>query len=207
MIETNGTAAADFGAQQRRFARHASRVEVVATLRDPLHRPYGLIGLLLILLAGAIVAAGFADTTPQVQVGAVIIVTALTALYWTAAIYAASRLGAARAFTKAAARWWHQPSSANRAAAAALVTEKPDGGHQLQWVCAAPTGAGLGRDLVANICADADHTGVNLALRAVNRRAAQFYRQFGFTQTGRAIPLRGIPMARTTHQSESDQQN
>lgn len=169
-----------------RAARLVARAELAATVKDPLHRPYGLLGLGLVLAAAipGILWATRADlhaSTALAGTGLALAAAAVMAGYWSLAVYTATWIGARRQF-RIAARTWLLDTRVGTAAAA-LVDVR--GVLVLRCVAAHPRGLGAGGLLLHQICAEADRDGLDLTLQAVNTRAARLYRRHGFRDTAR----------------------
>ena len=193
--------------QRRRSARLVARSELAAMWCDPLRRPYGLLGLLLVAAAAVpgialTVSAAVSAADPAAGSGAVPGAIALAvaaavgmSAYWSLAVYLATYLGARRQFRIAVRTWMIE--SGDGSATAALVDV--DGTAVLRCVAAQPRGKGFGGRLLAGICAEADRDGIDLTLQAVNTRAARLYRRFGFAETGRSHLPGRRPMRRPAH--------
>ena len=169
----------------RQLARHAARVEVVVTLRDPFRRLFGLLGLTCTLAAAAF--AWFVVDGPP-RLGVTVAVAVLTAAGWVALVWGTTRYYAARNCRRAVCVWWATADQPPRAASAVRGVSRR---HRTDWlveyVAARPTGHQLGTALMTQLCATADAEQATSWLVAVNRRVADFYTRSGFVRVRRHL--------------------
>lgn len=157
------------------------RVEATVTVTDPLHRPYGIVGIVLVAAAAAV---PLLSLPLRYGLPGAVLLAASAAIYWVATIYLATRISAGREFRRAA-RYWRTTTANGAQATAALIDVK--GQPTLRYVAARPRGVGAGSHLLTQICADADTDHIEITLRAVNNTAANLYRRHGFIPAPRSI--------------------
>ncbi len=148
-----------------------------ASLRDPVHRPIGVMWALLTVVAGWFggILAGL--------VGAIVGAAAGFGGYF-AVIMVMSMITEPVLFSRAP-RVWFINEPGRRGCAKAV--ELDSGDWRLTSVAAWPFGHGVGTEVTKAVTADADRRGRAVRLTAQNRRVGSLYERFGFTypQVGR----------------------
>lgn len=142
----------------------------VSSVRDPAHRPIGMMWALLTVVAGGFggvfngtrgavagAAAGFVGYAIVIMLMSVIIEPVLF---------------------RCADRVWLISGSGRRGCAKAVV--RGDGSWRLSSVAAWPFGRGIGTELTRAVVTDADRCQRTLELTAENRRVGSLYERFGF---------------------------
>lgn len=161
----------------------------VASLRDPMRRPIGVMwGLLTVVAAwfGGILAG---------PLGAVAGAAAGFGGYFMV-IMLVSMITEPVLFSRAPRVWFlNEPGRRGCAKAAELDS----GDWRLSSVAAWPFRRGVGTDITTAVTADADRGGRAIVLTAENRRVGRLYERFGFSysQPGRRQMRRNPSMPRT----------
>ena len=169
----------------RQLARHAARVEVAATLRDPFRRLFGLIGL---AVTAAAAAFAWLVVDGSARFAMTVAAAVLLAAGWLGLVWLTTRVYAARDCRRAVCVWWAAGAQPTWAASAVRRVSRQ---HRTDWlveyVASRPPGHGLGTALMAQLCATADAEQATAWLVAVNRRVADFYSRFGFVRVRRQL--------------------